>query len=114
MGADSRNIEVLHAGVDAALRSDPLDVQIYASTYRGKELGPERSLFLAILEDAIGRNDWQWINRPGYERHGFSFEYVCEHLGFNPAYIRQGLITRASLKPPSLHPSPDLNLNPGF
>lgn len=32
----------------------------------------------------------EWIWSP--EQHQlFSFEYVCEHLGLDPAYLRQGL-----------------------
>ncbi len=81
----------------------------YFGTLRRKTLlEPEKRLMLAILEDAIncfqdnllaqnvrrGRlveevEEWivevdgDWI---------FSFENICEVLGFNPAYVHQGLL----------------------
>jgi hypothetical protein len=71
-------------------------------------LEPEKRLILAILEDAI--NSFQnnltaqsgkgkklfdeaeeWIlEQDGYWL--FSFESVCEVLGLNPGYVRQGLL----------------------
>lgn len=81
----------------------------YFETMRRKTVfEPEKRLMLAILEDAVSclqhnfpvnarknvrlfedtkawvvQKDGDWV---------FSFENVCEHLGLNPAYVRQGLM----------------------
>lgn len=80
----------------------------YMENLRKKTLfEPEKRLMLALLEDAVncfqfyvtaqggrGRklfNDaHEWIMRADDEWI-FSFVNVCETLGFNPAYVRQGL-----------------------
>lgn len=69
--------------------------------------GPERDLFVAVLYDAIqvliharpdGRGDearryreavW-WIESSG-DDYLFSFDSVCEALGIDPSYLREGL-----------------------
>jgi hypothetical protein len=72
----------------------------------------EHRLLVALLEDAVERfqkhvltgnrrfaEAEQWImgegesSALGHEDHdpGFSFEYVCGVLGFEPAYLRRGL-----------------------
>jgi len=87
----------------------------YFETFRGKaHLEPEESFMLAILEYAVASfqkdifardskgkakfhetEDWileensDWI---------FSFENICEVLGFNPSYIRQGLLRWKEMK----------------
>src|SRR6185436_3968002 len=92
----------------------------YFGTLRRKTISePEKRLMLAILEDAIhcfqdnlfARNvrsrrlfeeAEQWI----VEADGdwvFSFENICEALGFNPAYVRQGLLRWMANKLPK-HP----------
>ena len=81
----------------------------YVGTIRGKAyLEPEKRLMLAILQDAIdcfqkymfARNDRgraifdeteQWIMEENADWL-FSFEGICEVLGFNPEYIRKGLL----------------------
>jgi hypothetical protein len=85
-----------------------LPAQYYGNLRRRNLLQPEMQLTLAILEDAINcfqdnlmaesvkgkklfneaeewilDEDGDWI---------FSFRNVCELLGFNPAYMRQGLL----------------------
>ena len=85
-----------------------LSAQYFAHFRRNALLAPEKRLMLAILEEAIkcfqenlltqtGRSnrlfeeakhwvietDKDWI---------FSFESICETLGINPAYLRQGLL----------------------
>jgi hypothetical protein len=80
----------------------------YFENLRGKTLlEPENRLIFAILEDAItgyqnnllaqsgkGKRLFDetesWIIEVGSE-WVFSFENVCEALGFNPEYVRQGL-----------------------
>jgi hypothetical protein len=70
-------------------------------------LEPEKKLMLAVLEDAIAcfqkyvfvregkgkvlfqeAEDWVWDTNSDWL---FSFANVCETLGFNPAFLRQGL-----------------------
>ena len=101
------------AGADEAVGSlfqpDSLLLEQYLDTTRRKiVLEPEKRLMLAILKDAVGifqadlfaanakssrrfeqARDWitetdgDWV---------FSFANVCEHLGLNPAYVRNGLL----------------------
>ncbi|MEK7378878.1 MAG: hypothetical protein AABZ71_08230 [Candidatus Binatota bacterium] len=85
-----------------------LPTQYFATTKRKDHLEPEKKLMLAVLEDAI----WcfqhsllardkrrkvmfseaeEWI----MEEDGdslFSFESICEVLGLNPKYVREGLM----------------------
>jgi hypothetical protein len=94
----------------------------YFETFRGKaHLEPEMSFMLAILEYAVASfqknifardskgkakfhetEDWileknsDWI---------FSFENICEVLGFNPSYVRQGLLRWKEVKLAE-HPRP--------
>lgn len=85
-----------------------LSSQYFDSLRRKTLLEPEKRLMLALLEDAIHcfqdnlsaqtarkkklfdeAEDWivemdaDWI---------FSFDHVCETLGFTPGYVRQGLL----------------------
>ncbi|MGE5306289.1 MAG: hypothetical protein ACM3TN_23515 [Alphaproteobacteria bacterium] len=96
-------------GIGALFQPDALLSAHYFETLRRKTiLEPEKRLMLAILEDAINcfQNNLlaqnvrrrrlfeeaeEWI----IEVDGdwvFSFENICEVLGFNPAYVHQGLL----------------------
>jgi hypothetical protein len=85
-----------------------LSAQYFDNMRRRTLLEPEKRLMLAILEDAIncfqenlsaesGKrkilfNDVeQWIRADGND-WVFSFDHICEALGFTPAYVRQGLL----------------------
>jgi len=85
-----------------------LSDQYYAAFLRKTPLEPERKLMLAVLEDAIAcfqnfifardkkgkltfRETKEWIFKEHSDRL-FSFENICEVLGFDPDYIRQGLM----------------------
>ena len=85
-----------------------LSAQYFDNMRRRTLLEPEKRLMLAILEDAVncfqenlsaesGKrkilfNDVeQWIRADGSD-WVFSFDHICEALGFTPAYVRQGLI----------------------
>ncbi len=85
-----------------------LSAQYFDTLRRKTRLEPERRLMLAVLEDAIlnfqdnrilprGKNKLlfdeaeQWITTPGGDWM-FSFDNVCESLGFNPEYVRGGLV----------------------
>lgn len=85
-----------------------LSAQYFDNMRRRTLLEPEKRLMLAILEDAVncfqenlsaesGKrkilfNDVeQWIRADGSD-WVFSFDHICEALGFTPAYVRQGLL----------------------
>ena len=93
----------------ALFQPDSLLSTHYFETLRRKTiLEPEKRLMLAILEDAVNcfqdnllaqnvrrrrlfEQAEEWI----VEVDGdwvFSFENICEVLGFNPAYVHQGLL----------------------
>jgi hypothetical protein len=85
-----------------------LSAQYFDNLRRKTLLEPEKRLMLALLEDAIRcfqdnlsaqtvrkkklfDEAEEWI----VERGGdwvFSFDHVCEALGFTPEYVRQGLL----------------------
>ncbi len=94
------------------LGNDAIVSQQFFDSFRSTHLDPEKSLLLAILEDAIHciekyraatdragkerfREAESWIMEPG---NGwiFSFDNVCELLGLDPQYIRQGLKKRCA------------------
>ena len=77
---------------------------------------PEKMLMFAILVDAIscfdklsaaagmGRRrrwleakNWLWSNRQDWP---FSYRNVCESLGFDPDYLRRGLLARINTAAP--------------
>jgi hypothetical protein len=85
-----------------------LSTQYFDNMRRRTLLEPEKRLMLAVLEDAVdsfqenlsaesGRRKMlfddaeQWIRADGGD-WVFSFDHVCEALGFNPDYVRQGLL----------------------
>ena len=85
-----------------------LSAQYFGNLRRTTLLEPEKRLMLAILEDAIncyqdnllakrgsaGRlftEAEEWILEKGSDWI-FSFKNICETLGFNPEYVRQGLL----------------------
>jgi hypothetical protein len=100
---------VTDEAVGSLFQPDSLLLGQYFDTLRRKTvLEPEKRLMLAILKDAVSTfqadlfatnvknsrryeqaKDWiteidgDWV---------FSFENICEHLGLNPAYIRNGLL----------------------
>jgi hypothetical protein len=93
----------------AVFQPDVLVSSQYLATYQRKHyLDPERLLMLAVLEDAVVcfqdniaatcsrkralyRDAEQWI-LDGDRSYLFSFENVCETLGYNASYLRQGLV----------------------
>ena len=98
----------LSPDADTVFQDGPENARIYHNNFRGCTLDPERALLLAVLQDAIDRCDIAWLNDPGYEPWGFSFEYVCEHLELEPHYIRTGVLKHLSLhQVPNLSSTPD-------
>jgi len=96
--------------VTSLFQPDTLLPDQYFETFRRKfQLEPEKKLVLAILEDAVAcfqkyifardgkgktlfREAEDWVE--GRNADGiFSFDSVCEMLGFDPAYLRQGLVS---------------------
>jgi hypothetical protein len=94
--------------VTSLFQPDTLLPEQYMETFRRKlHLEPEKKLLLAVLEDAIacyqkyvfardGKGKMlfteaeEWFSEKGTDWL-FSFSNVCEALGFNPDYLRQGL-----------------------
>ncbi len=92
----------------AVFQPDILISAQYLATYRRKfHLNPEQVLMLAVLEDAIicfqdhvaatckrkrllhlEAEQWFLDDDRSYL---FSFENICDSLGFEPTYLRQGL-----------------------
>jgi hypothetical protein len=87
---------------DAAAQGQYLD-----SFRRSEYLEPEKTLLLALLEDAIhryrkfaavrsraGRQQFreaeEWLMGGG-DGGVFAFDNVCEYLGLDPEYVRRGL-----------------------
>ena len=85
-----------------------LSAQYFDNMRRRTLLEPEKRLMLAILEDAVNSfqenifaesgkrkilfdDVEQWIRADGSD-WVFSFDHICEALGFTPAYVRQGLL----------------------
>ena len=85
-----------------------LSDQYFENLRRKTPLKPEKKLMLAILEDAVWcfqHNVWarngkgkklfdeaqEWILDKSRD-WVFSFESICEVLGFTPRYVRQGLL----------------------
>lgn len=85
-----------------------LPAQFFDTFRRKAPLEPEKRLMLAVLEDAIAcfqkyifardsrgktmfREAEEWILEQDSDRL-FSFESICELLGFSPQYVRQGLV----------------------
>ena len=88
--------------------------QYFDTVRRKANSEPEKKLMLAILEDAIDcfqkyifardgrgkgifREAEDWILEENSDRL-FSFETVCDALGFNPSYVRQGLLRWKEMK----------------
>ena len=94
--------------ITSLFEPDTLASAQYFQNFRRKTwIEPEKRLILAMLEDAVtcfqiyltarsGRGkrvfneaeEWIMIKDDDWI---FSFESVCEMLGFNPEYVRQGL-----------------------
>jgi hypothetical protein len=85
-----------------------LSAQYFDTLRRKTLLEPEKRLMLAVLEDAINcfqdnlfsqkrknqrlfADAEEWFATTGGDSV-FSFDNVCEALGFSPEYLRQGLV----------------------
>lgn len=95
--------------VASLFQSDILLPTQYLETFRRKApLEPEKRLMLAVLEDAVacfqkyiftgdGKGKVmfceaeEWIMDENSDRL-FSFDNICEALGLNPPYVREGLV----------------------
>ncbi len=88
---------------------DPIDILQYHQVFcKKRSLEPEKRLMLSVLEDAVAcyqnyssarnagekalfRDTEGWILEENRDWL-FSFDNICEFLGFEPEYIRQGLL----------------------
>ena len=95
--------------VSSLFQPDTLLPDQYLETFRRKaHLEPEKRLMLTVLEDAIAcfqkylfardgkgkllfREAEEWVMEEG-SHWLFSFENICELLGLEPRYVRQGLV----------------------
>jgi hypothetical protein len=95
--------------VTSLFQPDTLLPDQYLETFRRKfHLEPEKKLMLAVLEDAIAcyqkyifahdgkgkvlaQETELWLLDQNSDWL-FSFDNVCETLGFDPAYMREGMI----------------------
>jgi hypothetical protein len=102
--------EAGHVRVEALFQPDILSSFQYQATQRRRfHLEPEKVLMLAVLEDAIvcfqdnlnatckrkqtlHLDAEQWILDQD-KSYLFSFENICEALNFDPAYLREGLVS---------------------
>lgn len=93
----------------AVFQADTLITQQFYNTFmRTTHLAPEKTLMLAILQDAVAvfqnyagiqerkRRELfleteEWILATD-RTYLFSFDNICELLGLNPVYLRQGLM----------------------
>ncbi|HEY2989567.1 MAG TPA: hypothetical protein VGL11_17740 [Candidatus Binatia bacterium] len=95
--------------VTSLFQPDTLLPAQYLETQRRKtHLEPEKLLMLAVLEDAIACFQKYMLSRDAKGRQMFretedwvleeesewlfSFDNICEVMGFNPQYIRRGLM----------------------
>jgi len=85
-----------------------LSAQYFDTLRRKTLLEPEKRLMVAVLEDAINCYQDNLFSQHGKKRRLFdeaedwiataggdwifSFDNVCESLGFNPEYVRRGLL----------------------
>jgi hypothetical protein len=109
MGQYREDVNTMDEKLGSLFQPDTLlSAQYFDNLRRKTLLEPEKRLMLALMEDAIHcfqsnlsaqtvrkkklfdeTEDWivemggDWI---------FSFDHVCETLGFSPEYVRQGLL----------------------
>lgn len=91
-----------------------LPVQYFENFRRKVQTEPEKRLMLAVLEDALAayqkhfssrggrgmklfRETEEWIFREDSGRP-FSFNNICDVVGFDPQYVRQGLLRWREMK----------------
>ncbi len=104
------NTEELDKRVASLFQPDTVSPAQYLETVcRKTHLEAEQELMLAVLEDAITcfqvhfaardkqktrlfRKAEEWILLQEKSNWLFSFDKVCETLGLNPGYIREGLL----------------------
>lgn len=108
--------------VSTLFHMDPVLPAEYQDTFRRKtHLEPEKTLMLAVLEDAITclqkyararhskskqmfREAEEWIMEQD-NNYFFSFEQICSSLGFEPGYVRHGLLKeKEKLTAPAVAP----------
>ncbi len=93
--------------VTVFLESDALVPERYREVFHSRQISPEKRLMIAVLNDAIQaffagirprkstdlryfQEAEEWIMATGCDGV-FSFEWICNLLGLEPAYLRTGL-----------------------
>ncbi len=102
--------EEMDESVASLFQPDTVSPAQYLETVRRKtHLEADQELMFAVLEDAITcfqvhfaardkkktrlfREAEKWILLQEKSNWPFSFDNVCENLGLNPGYIREGLL----------------------
>lgn len=116
--------------VASLFQPDTLLSEQYFETLRRKTyLEPEKKLMLAVLEDAVAcfqkyvsaqrarekaifQEAEEWILEENSD-WPFSFESICEILGLNPEYLRDGLLQWKEVKLRERPKAKIHHLNPG-
>lgn len=108
--------QTLQTGIElgnAFERDELLAAQFYCTARRSYHGKPELRLMAAILEDAVATlttdqrrstsrqsrefaDTLEWIAQSEEREWVFSFASICESLGIDPAYLRQGLLRKIS------------------
>ena len=92
MSSSQNILVVLHKGTDDHLTNDSSNSHAFYKVFKKTVHSPEQALLLAVLQDAIKNKHTKWIKARGDLKNGFSFEFVCEHLGFDSEYMRKGIL----------------------
>jgi hypothetical protein len=70
-----------------------LPVQYFENFRRKVQTEPEKRLLLAVLEDALAAYQKHFSSRGGR-----GMKLICEVVGFDPQYIRSGLVKWREMK----------------
>ncbi len=98
---------VRNDSVVVLFESDALASERYREVFQSRQISPEKRLMIAVLDDAVQsffagirrrksadlrhfREAEEWIMDSRSDRV-FSFDWICNLLGFDPAYLRSGL-----------------------
>jgi hypothetical protein len=102
--------QALDEGIASLFQRDTVPLVRYLEpAWRNIHLEREQKLMLAVLEDAltsfqksiVRRNEKEkrlfreaeeWILLQEKSDRPFSFDNICENVGLNPGYIREGLL----------------------
>ncbi len=98
---------VRNDSVAVLFESDSLAPERYWEVFQSRQISPEKRLMIAVLDDAVQsffagigrrksgdlrhfREAEEWIMDSRGDQ-AFSFDWICNLLGLDPAYLRSGL-----------------------